>query len=99
MIVVNKVSLAHQGAAILRDINLEIPEAGVTALANTNLHLMEAPHALAARGPTGKIDTRRSQLDGLRELGRETADAWLRDHGAKLGRKSTLTALPEAVTA
>ena len=68
-----------------------------TALANTNLHLMEASPALATRGPTGKIDTRRTQLDGLRELGRETADAWLHDHGDNLGRGSTLTAASEAV--
>ncbi|KQM87163.1 patatin [Sphingomonas sp. Leaf23] len=70
-----------------------------TALANTNLHLMEASPALATRGPTGKIDTRRSQLEALRELGRDTADAWLRDHGGKLGQRSTLTALPEGVAA
>lgn len=70
-----------------------------TALADTNLHLMEAPHALAARGPTGKSDTRRSQLEALRELGRATADAWLQEHGRKLGRKSTLTALPDTVAA
>ncbi|PZO77879.1 MAG: patatin [Sphingomonas hengshuiensis] len=71
----------------------------LTALAETNLHFMEAPHALAARGPTGKSDTRRSQLEALRELGWATADAWLRENGGKLGRKSTLTALPETVAA
>ncbi|MFT3937648.1 ABC transporter ATP-binding protein [Rhodopseudomonas sp.] len=36
MIVVNNVSLAHQGAPILKDINLEIPETGVTALIGPN---------------------------------------------------------------
>ncbi len=71
----------------------------LTALARTNLHLMAAPHALAARGPTGKSDTRRSQLEALRELGWATADAWLKDHGATLGRTSTLTDLPDAIAA
>jgi iron complex transport system ATP-binding protein len=36
MIVVKNISLAYQGAAILRDINLEIPETGVTALIGPN---------------------------------------------------------------
>ncbi|KQM90584.1 patatin [Sphingomonas sp. Leaf22] len=70
-----------------------------TALAQTNLHLMEAAPALSERGPTGKSDTRRSQLEALRELGRATADAWLATHGAQLGQGSTLTELPEAVAA
>lgn len=70
-----------------------------TALAQTNLHLMEAAPALSERGPTGKSDTRRSQLEQLRELGRATADAWLAEHGTRLGRGSTLTELPEAVAA
>ncbi len=67
-----------------------------TALARTNLHQMEAAPALAERGSTGKSDTRRSQLEGLRDLGRTTADAWLAQHGDELGRQSTLTALPLA---
>lgn len=70
-----------------------------TALAQTNLHLMEAPHALAERGPSGKSDTRWSQLESLRDLGRATADAWLRENAGCFGRASTLTALPEAVAA
>ncbi len=70
-----------------------------TALARTNLHLMEAPHALAERGPSGKSDTRWSQLESLRDLGRATADAWLRENAGCFGRASTLTALPEAVAA
>ncbi|MGP9810243.1 iron ABC transporter ATP-binding protein [Rhodopseudomonas sp. NSM] len=36
MIVVKNISLAYQGATILRDINLEIPETGVTALIGPN---------------------------------------------------------------
>lgn len=71
----------------------------LTVLARTGLHLMEAPAALSERGPTGKSDTRRSQLEALRALGRATADAWLAEHGARLGQGSTLTELPEAVAA
>ncbi len=70
-----------------------------TALANTNLHLMEASPALSERGPAGKSDTRWSQIEALRDLGRATADRWLSEHGASLGRGSTLTELPEAVAA
>jgi len=68
-------------------------------LVHTGLHLMEAPHALAQRGPAGKIDTRWSQIEALRDLGRATADAWLRANGHRLGKGSTLTELPEAVAA
>lgn len=36
MIIIDNVSLAHQGAPILKHINLEIPETGVTALIGPN---------------------------------------------------------------
>lgn len=68
-------------------------------LAATNLHLMEASPELAKRGPGGKFDTRRSQIEALRELGRETADAWLADHRHAFGSTSTLTELPESAAA
>jgi NTE family protein len=69
------------------------------ALAATNLHLMEAAPALADNGPAGKIDTRWSRIEALRDLGRATADAWLAEHRPTMGRQSTLTELPETVAA
>jgi NTE family protein len=67
------------------------------ALAATNLHLMEAAPELARRGPVSKVDTRWSQIEALRTLGRDTAEAWLAEHRRAFGRRSTLTELPEAV--
>lgn len=67
------------------------------ALAATNLHLMEAAPQLARRGPVSKVDTRWSQIEELRALGRETAETWLADNRRAFGRKSTLTELPETV--
>lgn len=69
------------------------------ALADTNLHLMEAAPELARRGPASKVDTRWSRIEELRALGRATAEAWLADNGRAFGRASTLTQLPEAVAA
>lgn len=69
------------------------------ALAATNLHLMEAAPELARRGPVSKVDTRWSQIEALRALGRETARAWLVENRRAFGRRSTLTELPEAVAA
>lgn len=69
------------------------------ALAATNLHLMTAAPELATRGAASKVDTRASQIEELRALGRATADAWLADHGHAFGRSSTLTALADTVAA
>ena len=44
-----------------------------------------------------KLDTRWSQIEALRTLGRDTAEAWLGEHRRAFGRRSTLTELPEAV--
>ena len=67
------------------------------ALASTNLHLMEACEELTRRGPASKADTRWSQIEALRAMGRDTADAWFSAHGHAFGRKSTLTELPDTV--
>ncbi|MGJ7582532.1 patatin-like phospholipase family protein [Variovorax sp. RHLX14] len=76
---------------------MESCDPDMQALASTNLHLMEASEELTRRGSASKVDTRWSQIEELRELGRETADAWLSAHGHALGLESTLTELPETV--
>lgn len=83
--------------AIAREAQSASPK--MQALAATNLHLMGAPPELAQRGAASKIDTRWSQIEELRALGRATAEAWLADHRGGLGRISTLTGLPDAVAA
>lgn len=83
--------------SIARAAHSEDPD--MQALAATNLHLMEASPDLAKRGPSGKLDTRRSQIDELRALGRVTADAWLAEHRHAFARTSTLTELDGVVAA
>ncbi|NJO53853.1 MAG: ATP-binding cassette domain-containing protein [Bacteroidales bacterium] len=63
MIIVNNVSLALQGAAILRDINLEIPDAGVTALIGPNGAGKSSLLSLIAR--LQPIQTGMISVDGL----------------------------------
>ncbi len=75
------------------------PEPAMQALAATNLHLIEACPELAERGSASRIDTRWSQIEELRALGRATADAWLAEHPRDPGRTSTVSDLPEAVEA
>ena len=81
--------------AIAREAASSSPK--MKALAATNLQLMEAAPELARRGPVSKVDTRWSQIEALRKLGRDTAEAWLVEHRRAFGRRSTLTELPEAV--
>lgn len=108
--IVGRVNEISFDACLLRDLKAltEIKEiAGeaasssprMQALAATELHLMDAPSELASRGAAGKLDTRGSQLQALRMLGRERADTWLTDHRHALGRTSTLTKLPETMAA
>ncbi|MCG6203404.1 ATP-binding cassette domain-containing protein [Rhodopseudomonas sp. HC1] len=63
MIVVKNVSLAYQGAKILRDINLEIPETGVTALIGPNGAGKSSLLSLIAR--LQPIQTGSISVDGL----------------------------------
>lgn len=63
MIVVKNISLAYQGAAILRDINLEIPETGVTALIGPNGAGKSSLLSLIAR--LQPIQTGSISVDGL----------------------------------
>ncbi|MHA6723909.1 patatin-like phospholipase family protein [Sphingomonas sp. RS2018] len=83
--------------AIARETRSASPK--LRTLAKTNLHLMRAAPELATRGAAGKLDTRWSQIEGLRDLGRATADAWLIDHAHAFAQDSTLADLPEAVAA
>jgi len=83
--------------AIAREAHSASPK--MQALAATNLHLMQAAPELAQRGSASKIDTRWTQIEDLRALGRATADAWLAEHRPVFGRMSTPTDLPEAVAA
>lgn len=48
---------------------------------------------------SSKLDTRWSQIERLRDLGRHHAAAWLRDHGPSVGCRSTLDALPPELAA
>ncbi|KQR82266.1 hypothetical protein ASG07_11420 [Sphingomonas sp. Leaf343] len=75
------------------------PEPAMQALAATDLHLMEACPEPAERGSASKIDTRWSQIEELRALGRATADACLADYRRDPGRTSTVSDLLEAVAA
>lgn len=82
----------------MQDIARAAPDAEprLTALAEMNLHLIEPPEDLSGYG---KLDTRWSQLTGMRDLGRAHAGAWLGEHSDSMGRRSTLLHLPEAVAA
>lgn len=83
--------------AIARETHSTSPK--MQALAATNLHLMHAPPELAQRGSASKIDTRWTQIEELRAMGRATAEAWLADYRHAFGRASTLTDLADAVAA
>lgn len=66
------------------------------ALAAMRLHLIAPPAALRA---SSKLDTRWSQIERLRDLGRQHAAAWLSDNGPSIGCRSTLDALPPELVA
>lgn len=66
------------------------------ALAAMRLHLIAPPASLSE---SSKLDTRWSQIERLRDLGRHHAAAWLRDHGPSVGCRSTLDALPPELAA
>ncbi|WP_305527746.1 patatin-like phospholipase family protein [Methylobacterium amylolyticum] len=66
-------------------------DARMRAVADINIHLLHAPCALAG-GDVSKLDTRWSTLSGLRDLGRATAERWLAETGAAVGRDSSLQA-------
>ncbi|WP_298956762.1 patatin-like phospholipase family protein [uncultured Methylobacterium sp.] len=59
------------------------------AIADLNIHLLHAP-CLLAGGKVSKLDTRWSTLSGLRDLGRATAERWLRGARDAIGTESTL---------
>lgn len=82
----------------MKDIARAAPgaEPRLTALAEMNLHLVEPPEDLSRYG---KLDTRWSAIEEMRDLGRAHAGAWLARHGRDLGQRSTLLTLPEAVAA
>lgn len=67
------------------------------AIKRINLHLISPPPTIAARGGASKIDMRWSVLQELRAIGRETAEAWLQADGRLIGRRSSMTQLPEDV--
>lgn len=82
----------------MKDIARAVPDAEprLAALAEMNLHLVEPPQDLSRYG---KLDTRWSALEEMRDLGRAHAGAWLERYGGDLGHRSTLLHLPEAVAA
>lgn len=66
------------------------------ALAAMRLHLIAPPATLHT---SSKLDTRWSQIERLRELGRHHAAAWLKENGSSIGCRSTLDALPPELAA
>lgn len=54
------------------------------------LHRLDAGPDLAALGAGSKMDTHPHFLTRLHRLGHDAADAWLAQHGALLGRRSSL---------
>ncbi|MEH3036109.1 MAG: patatin-like phospholipase family protein [Sphingomonas adhaesiva] len=68
----------------------------LAVLAALRLHMIEPPATL---GGISKLDTRWSQIAWMRDLGRDHAGAWLAEHGAAIGCRSTLDALPGEMAA
>lgn len=66
------------------------------ALAAMRLHLIAPPGSLLS---SSKLDTRWSQIERLRDLGRHHAAAWLATNGPSIGCRSTLDALPPELAA
>lgn len=67
------------------------------AISRINLHLVSPPAAIGERGGASKIDMRWSVLQELRAIGREAAEGWLGEDGRQIGRRSSMTEMPEAI--
>ncbi|MXU65136.1 patatin-like phospholipase family protein [Oceanomicrobium pacificus] len=61
------------------------------AYRDARLHLIADTDELPSLGASTKMNAEPEFLDHLHDLGRRTADKWLADHGAKLGRNSSYT--------
>ena len=61
------------------------------------VHRLEAGADLAALGASSKMNTHPGFLAELHRLGHAAADAWLRLHGADLGRRSSIDLAREAL--
>ncbi|MCJ2125947.1 patatin-like phospholipase family protein [Methylobacterium sp. J-077] len=71
-------------------------DARMRAVADINIHLLQAPCALAG-GEISKLDTRWSTIGALRDLGRATAERWLAESGHAIGSDSSLQTLEAAI--
>jgi NTE family protein len=59
-------------------------------LARMRFHLVDAQDPLAALAPETRLIAHLPFLEHLRDRGRERAGAWLREHGAALGHRSSV---------
>lgn len=53
-------------------------------------HLIESEKEMAELGPSTKVLTEKKFLLHLKELGREAATRWLKEHGSQVGKESTI---------
>ncbi|WP_182085456.1 patatin-like phospholipase family protein [Aureimonas sp. ME7] len=66
-------------------------------IADLRLHMISAGEELTRRGAVGKLDTRWSELETLRDLGRTATDRWLDRHRRDIGHRSSLAFEVEAI--
>jgi NTE family protein len=59
-------------------------------VARLRLHRIDATEDMADLGAASKLNAAWPMIQRLHAIGRDTADAWLQQHGAHIGRKSTL---------
>ncbi|MFN3618408.1 MAG: patatin-like phospholipase family protein [Aquabacterium sp.] len=59
-------------------------------VARLRLHRIDATEDMAQLGAASKLNAAWPMIQRLHAIGRDTADAWLKQHGAHIGRKSTL---------
>jgi len=55
-----------------------------------NVHIVENQDALKPLGASSKLNAEWAFLTHLRDLGQETAGAWLDQHFSDLGKRSTV---------
>jgi NTE family protein len=55
------------------------------------IHRIDGEGRLSELGASSKLDTRRTFLTQLHQVGIEAAEHWLRDHRGDLGQRSTIS--------
>lgn len=66
------------------------PGTGLARLREARLHVIGAEEALRALPHASALDARWDSLRELRDLGRDAAGCWLREHLADIGHRPTL---------